>query len=116
MMGYMRQHVIVVTSWKEESVTLAHERAMEIFGTQCSNMVSSVTNGESSFFIGPDGSKEGWAESDKGDQRREEFKAWLRTQVYEDGTSNLSWVEVFYGDDNGEAAIVDHRDLAPARE
>ena len=61
-----------------------------------------------SFFIPPDGSKEGWPDSDLGDERRARFIAWLHDQEFEDGGSCLAWAEVQYGDEDGEQVVVLH--------
>lgn len=55
-------------------------------------------NGYHTFILVPDGSKEGWPESDAGDQFRAEFISFLDSFAYEDGSSNISWVEVAYGE------------------
>lgn len=106
-MGYIRHHTIVVTSWSESEIKKAHHVAQGIF-EQVSEVIEAPVNSYFSFFIPPDGSKEGWAASDKGDLGRKKFKEYLRSTEYDDGSCSLDWVELFYGDDNGEVAIVDH--------
>jgi len=69
-------------------------------------VVETQMNGYHSFLIAPDGSKEGWEESNAGDARREGWKAWARSQVYDDGSTALKWVEVQYADDNLDTRIV----------
>jgi len=106
-MGYMRAHAIVVDSWNPEPIAKAHAKATEFF-PWVSPLSPKVTNGHQSFFIPPDGSKEGWAESDLGDDRRKAFKRWLREQAYEDGSTSLRWVEVQFADDENESVVLDH--------
>lgn len=96
-MGYMRHHAIVVTGFSQERVDLAHSRAQQ-FGNSVSDIVLSPLNGYSSFFIAPDGSKEGWEDSDNGDDNRDEFILWLN--AYED-KGYLDWAEMQYGDEGG---------------
>lgn len=60
-----------------------------------------------SFLVAPDGSKEGWDESELGNERRRVFKNYLRKQVYEDGSSWLRWCEVQYGDDENDDRMID---------
>ena len=103
-MGYMRHHAIIVSSWDKKSISLAHEKARELF-FNLSDLIPSIANGYQSFLIPPDGSKEGWEESDKGDGQRAIFCDWLTTQV-EDGAIFLSWVEIQYGDDNGDNCVL----------
>lgn len=97
-MGYMVHHAIVVTSSITELIEEAQREAFRIFGTLVTPIVESNVNGYRSFLVAPDGSKEGWDESDLGDRRRSRFVAWLRSKYYSDGSSSLKWVEVQYGD------------------
>jgi hypothetical protein len=119
-MGYIRHHAIVVTSYASFGSSLedAHEKAKEIFNTMnhyndsrnnvVSEIVVSPVNGYASFFIAPDGSKEGWEESQDGDTKRELFIRWINEQAYEDGSNSISYAELFYGDDEGHSEIVNH--------
>jgi len=98
----MRHHAILVTSWSEDHVTRAHAEA-ERLGVVITPVVKSPTNGYRSFVILPDGSKEGWAESDAGDTARAAFVSWLRDHcmVIDDGRESwyVDWVEIeFPGD------------------
>ena len=75
-MGYFIHHAIVVTSWSEKRTKEAHNYARIIFAelNACvSEITPMVTNGYTSFFIAPDGSKEGWPESDACNEARDEF-------------------------------------------
>ncbi len=104
-MGYMRHHAIVVTSSAPKLLKAAHVKAVEL-GMSVTGITPEVTNGYSSFLVAPDGSKEGWAESDAGDVRRDQFTAWLDDQRYDDDSTSLGWVEVQFDDDEHETAIV----------
>ena len=115
-MGYMRHHGILVTSWNDEFIEQVHAKALEIFDlpnnqTESYELVSAVTpavmNGYRSFAVFPDGSKEGWETSDEYEIRREQFIAYLKTRVYEDGSGPLSWVLIQYGDDDGGILVLD---------
>ena len=106
-MGYMVNHAIVVTYNNPESVKKAHEVACEIFDW-VSPISPEVVNGFQSFFIPPDGSKEGWETSDAGDTRRATFISWLK-DAYSRGVY-LDWAEVQYGDDGHEAEVTDASD------
>ncbi len=99
-MGYSRHHAIIVTGWSDEgkSIELAHAKAKEIFGDSVTEILPKATNSYRTFFIGPDGSKEWWPESDAGDKRREEFKAW----VAENYKLWLEAAEVQYHDEENE--------------
>ncbi len=107
-MGYILHHTIVVTSWDGKTLSRAHREARKLFGKSASPLTPETVNGYRSFFIGPDGSKEGWSESGEGDQKREVFKTWLHKQVYEDGSSSLYWFEASYSSDDRAAKITNH--------
>ena len=117
-MGYIRHHAIVVTSWDKKLVEKARRKAMRIFNVKSpygnipklvSTIITSPVNGYYSIFIAPDGSKEGWEESDNGDVNRDNFINWINEQAYEEDNSNsLSYAELFYGDDEGKSKIVKH--------
>lgn len=99
-MGYIRHHAIIVSSWSEEHIYAAHEEASKLF-SWVSEVSQSQINGYRAFFIPPDGSKEGWAVSNEGNIRRRDFTKWLA-----DSESYCDWIEVQFGDDNHEDAII----------
>ena len=103
-MGYIAHHTIVITSWSGIYIKQAHAKAVELFGSQVSELVESETNGYTSFFVAPDGSKEGWAASDRADCLREDFIKWMQTAKQQ--SIWLDWVEIRYGGDEPEHAIV----------
>lgn len=98
-MGYMVHHAIIVTSWDRDALEAAHRIAVRIACCLVSDICEGVTNGEDSFFVAPDGSKEGWNESKQGDVARDEIITWLAKDC------RLCWAEVQYGDDNGDNRI-----------
>ena len=104
-MGYMRHHAIVVTSWKDELLDTAHAVATAL-GMSVTPITPAVTNGFRSFLVAPDGSKEGWDESDAGDERRSKLVEWLDGQGYDDGSTSIGWVEVQFDDDDDHTRIV----------
>lgn len=100
-MGYHRHHAIVVTSWQEESVRKAWAAAREAFdGVQAhvSEITPVAINGYASFLVAPDGSKEGWNESNDNDAARDRYVNWLRHAS--DYSVWVSWVEVNFGGDD----------------
>lgn len=79
-MGYHRHHGMIVTSWREESIEDAHAKAESLFANTPAHVTPispPAVNGYRSFAVLPDGSKEGWGESDRADEAREAFKAYL---------------------------------------
>jgi hypothetical protein len=114
-MGYMRHHAIVISGWQDAHLIRARAHALTIFREEMvSEVLGPVTNGVATFLIGPDGSKEGWDTSDNGDDGRSRMKSWLRCELGEG--AYLDWVEVQYGDDDGDTRIVDHSDAVPGGE
>lgn len=119
-MGTKVYHAIVVSSFDSDALAEAHMTARSLFpGDLASGIVSvTVPQRTDSFFIAPDGSNEGWPASDVCDAARERFKRWLHETAFEDGSSLLSWVEVFYDHDNytgihrkKAAQVVDHNKM-----
>lgn len=106
-MGYIRNHAIVVTGTYGDFIERAHAEATKIF-PWVSAISPPLVNGSQSFFIPPDGSKERWPESDEGDAQREEFKEFLRAQLYNDASSPLAWCEVKYGGDDYASEVIAH--------
>jgi hypothetical protein len=97
-MGYMRHHAIIVTGGSH-AIQAAHQDAIRIFPRGVTEITEEVVNNFRSFMVGPDGSKEGWDESDTGDKRRSEFKAVLRLLA-------VAWAEVQYGDDDYDNRVL----------
>lgn len=111
-MGYVRHHAIIVTG-VEPHIYEARATAEEIFrrmgsGEFPDDRIAAVTevtestmNGYQSFMVAPDGSKEWWDHSDRGNEARAEFIKWLK----EDG--GMYWAEVQFADDDGINEIVE---------
>lgn len=115
-MGSISHHAIVVTGSTDNGnwVAKARRKAGAIF-PRVSAVTREQNEGFESFFIPPDGSKEGWEDSNIGDERREEFKTWLDSTRYEDNSSPLQWVEVQFHDNDGNNIIVRHSDDVPLK-
>lgn len=73
-----------------------------------SPIVTSLINNYHTFFIAPDGSKEGYDLSEDGDNIRSKVIELLRTYDSHDGTFPVSYVEMYYGDDFLPPAILKH--------
>lgn len=99
-MGYFKHNAIVVTGWKEEVVLDLQRYAFKQFEEQVSPVVISNTNSWYSFFISPDGSKEGWETSSNYDDKREEFFKYLK-----DNNIHVDAIDVRYGGDDDIATI-----------
>ena len=113
-MGYILHHAVIVSSWDEKKLADAHAKALAIFdatgAARVTSIAPTVVNGGGSFMVAPDGSKEGWTASQKGDEARTAFLEWINAQRYGDGSSSFSWAEVALGaDDDTDTAILRHR-------
>lgn len=104
-MSYTKHNSIIVIGSYGTYIEEAHKKASEIF-PQITNIVMSPINGVRSFLIPPDGSKEGWLESDIGDAQRAQFKTYIETLRYDDGSHPLTCIEVITSDDGTPCSIV----------
>ena len=109
-MGYIKHHSIIVSGWQIKEVKEAHQKAIEIFekefssepytkpygSTLISPIISGLTGSQESFFIAPDGSKEGWETSKNGDNARKLFLDWLQNSH----NNYCEYVEVIFGGDS----------------
>ncbi len=106
-MGYMRHHAILVTSWDSQKLREARNFAVTITGERLvTRIIDGLVNSQATFVVVPDGSKEGWAESDNGDQWRAHIISWIQNQRYDNGSNVLSWAEVQYGDDDRDDKLL----------
>lgn len=103
-MGYSCHTPVFVMGFQDEAVAEAHAAAVEIFGQAApvSPVLESPWNAWRSFYVAPDGSKEGGTGSTEGDRAREAFVAWLRA-ARRRGLW-LQWLEIEMPED-GRAAI-----------
>lgn len=115
----MRHHAIIITSQNSESISMAHVKALVMFtqlkymcGMKCEivSPVLKTINRVHTFIIAPDGSKEGWEESEVGNIQRDKYIEWLKNQIDEDGSSSLDWIVIQYGDDDNETKVINSSD------
>ncbi len=113
-MKNIKHHAIIVTCNDKESLELVRSEVMRLYksimeaknGEQLvSPIIESLINKFCSFFIAPDGSKEGYDASDDGDKVRKKIVEFLRSLAETDGTCPIKFVEVFFGSDGGLASI-----------
>jgi hypothetical protein len=106
-MGYVRHDAIVVTSWRSEAIVEAAAKAREC-GLEVLGPSGAATNGIRTLLVCPDGSKEGWPESDAFDAKRAAYIEYLNGVRYEDNSACLSWVALAYSSDDADAEITSH--------
>ena len=107
-MGYIEHAAVIVTvsDYANDDRDLAPGPKVEAFRESLPEEwralvigpVRAVVNGYGTYAFLPDGSKEGWRDSDQGDEYRSQFKAIFAFR-YEDGSSPFDVVEVRYGGD-----------------
>jgi hypothetical protein len=92
--------MIVVTYWKQITLDLAHEMAHKLL-LRPTPIVPSGREGWGTFYISPDGSKEGWPESEMWDERRNEFCSFL-----EEECKPVDYVLLAYGGSEGQSPTI----------
>lgn len=112
-MSYVVHHAILVTArstdvGREALRKIGHEAIR--LGLPVSGPTLSPLNGVRTLTICPDGSNEGWQDSDTGDRSRSALIAMLNSDEvrYPDGSPALEWVEVRYSPDDGDASVMAH--------
>jgi hypothetical protein len=117
-MGYMRHHAIVVTGpgstdyAKSDMATVRKHIWSLVNQFEATIAVTELTpnsiNAYTSFLVAPDGSKEGWEESEAGDRARDAIITYLNSLRYPDGSTSIDFVEVQFGDDEKETKVIRH--------
>jgi hypothetical protein len=91
-MGTIWHNAIVITSSETNELAAVWNKAVELFGPLASPVIKSSCNGYFSFFIAPDGSKEGWPESDDMNQRRAALCKFISA------CTHIKYVDVGFGE------------------
>lgn len=115
--GYERHNAIIVTgpmkaygipekAMEEVRNEVFRIAELEGLGQLVSGVIPGSSNCMGTFILVPDGSKEGWDASDKGDLTRDRVISYLDTLRYSDGSTSFSFVEVQFGDDDLETKVV----------
>lgn len=115
-MGYIAHDAVIATTSDARPGGLPNVEAFraslpEDFRALVIGPIAGVVNGYYSYVWLPDGSKEGWSDSDKGDEYRAAFVA-LFDQVYDDGSSHDDVVEIRFGGDDAPDVWVRAKDGA----
>lgn len=114
-MGTIKHDTLVVTSFRENDINKAHTKIKELLiekfkenefikaDSIVSEVLKGLANDQFSFFVAPDGSKEGWTTSTNVDEVRETFIEWL------DGDNGyFDYVQVRFGGDWESADVTSH--------
>jgi hypothetical protein len=105
-MGHIRHNAIIVTGFQAAALVAAEDFAKSV-GAKVIGPDESPINGYHTLLIAPDGSKEGWHESDIGDLARAKIRAWL--EAGDSRQQYFEWAEIAYGNDDSKAEIVHSR-------
>lgn len=116
-MRNIKHHSIIVTSgdrekieWVRQQAILFYQQTMEAKNGKA--LVSPISlgliNNFYSFYIIPDGSKEGYDISEDGDMVREKICLAIESLKGPDGTNPVNYVEVYFGADEGTAGVIRH--------
>ncbi len=96
-MGTIIHHAIIATSCTNDFSEL-----VALVGERGNCWVSDIgINVYRTFFLAPDGSKEGWAESDAGDALRNDVMMWLKRDDF-----YCDWCEIAMGELPGNSSAV----------
>ncbi|MCK4782163.1 MAG: hypothetical protein KAV87_00320 [Desulfobacteraceae bacterium] len=99
-MGVENNNAVIATTWDKTEVERIKkwadglndfDKGLFLFGDE-------KINGKTTVIMVPDGSKEGWTESDDGDKLRDEFVKELEKANYEDDSNPWDFVEVGFGE------------------
>lgn len=113
-MKNIKHHAIIVTCNDKESLVLVRNEILRLYKSNMeaknanqlvSPIIDSLINKFCSFFISPDGSKEGYDASDDGDRIRKKIVEFLNSLADADGSNSIKFVEVAFGNDEGTATI-----------
>lgn len=106
-MGHIKHHTMSVVDYGYPNSYIelkkARNKTIEL-GMTASDIVTSPVNEYHSFFVAPDGSKEGWNESLIGDKQREELVNFIRREC-----PSLVFAEVAINVDGKEVDIEDYK-------
>ena len=103
-MGYIRHHAILATCWDGSDALKLKSFCEHVVGAEQVGFIGPAINGYCTVVVGPDGSKEGWPESEHGDSARKKIVDYLTA-------SDFAWVEVQYGDESGNQFICSGSDF-----
>jgi len=99
-MGTIQHNAVIATTWDNEKfdamiewINQLSDREKELFVAR-----KSWVNSYRTIILTPDGSKEGWPESDAGDNLRNRFLTRLHRDGYEDGGNCWDFVHIGYGE------------------
>lgn len=98
-MEVQNNNAVIATTWSKGEVARIKQWVDGLMEMKSLFLVGrEELNGETTIVMVPDGSKEGWPESDAGDALRDSFIAELEKANYDDGSNPWDFVEVGFGE------------------
>lgn len=99
-MGVENHNAVLATTWnrKQESRIMDFIEALAPIDKRLFVWGDSLFNGFATVIMLPDGSKEGWEDSDYYDELRDKFIKQLEACKYSDGSNSWKWIEVGWGE------------------
>ncbi len=101
-MGTMNHNAVIATTWNKDFVTeIEYWMKAYSYDARFRKMFivsEALVNGYVTVVCVPDGSKEGWSDSDYGDKVRKMFIDKMTSMAYENDGNCWSWVEVSFGE------------------
>ena len=99
-MGVENNECIIATTWNKDIVSEIHKWIDELPDDQQKlfALIPSIVNAKTTIVLGPDGSKKGWDEADRGEKLRNDFIDKLKEFDYDDGSNPFDYIEVGYGE------------------
>ena len=109
-MGNINHNAIVITGWNHNEVQEAQVKAVELLYPICatekalvSEIVYGEVNGYSSFFIAPDGSKEGWELTKELNSARLQILDYVKNNL-----RSCDYTHVVFGGDHIKVDVFNH--------
>lgn len=98
-MGVINHNAVIATTWSDKEFNRVGEWIGNLTREQRALFVTNKNQfGDVTIVMTPDGSKEGWEDSNECDKIREEFTTLLESRACEDGSNAWKYVEVSFGE------------------
>lgn len=116
-MKNIKHHTIAITASDKVQLEALRGKVINIYkekmeakkGFQLvSPIIESLINNFCTFYIAPDGSKEGYDASDDGDIIRKSITTLIESYKQADGENPFRYVEIAYGADDNSSQIISH--------
>jgi hypothetical protein len=108
--GYIKHEAVIATIWegRNKAIEAWRDSLSERERGLVAGPLIAFANGDATYVIAPDGSKEGWADSNRGEELREQFIRLVKN-------AKGDYVHVAFGGDYGNevgTTIIDTSDPA----